>query len=116
MASDYRWGRLGRLRRERNAAKKRSGSCGIRANRYALGTGLVGGDMRNNGRFTCHEEAIALGCGDLFRLTDQQTRHKNIEFPGHKHASLYDVAAMEPAVKKYLQDRGVELHFQARGH
>lgn len=79
-----------------------------------LGTGLVGGIMRNNGRFTAAEEAIALGCGDLFQLTDQQARHKHIEFPGHKHASLYDVATMEPTVKKYLQDQGVELHFQAR--
>ena len=79
-----------------------------------LGTGLVGGIMRNNGRFTATEEAMALGCGDLFRLTDQEARHKNIEFPGHKHASLYDVATMEPTVKKYLQDQGVEIHFQAR--
>ncbi|MFO7709899.1 MAG: FAD-dependent oxidoreductase, partial [Desulfobacterales bacterium] len=30
-----------------------------------LGTGLVGGIMRNNGRFTAAEEMIALGGGDL---------------------------------------------------
>jgi len=74
-----------------------------------LGTGLVGGIMRNNGRFTAAEEMIALGGGDLFRLTDQMARHTNVEFPGHKHASLYDVALMEPTVRRYLLERGVEI-------
>jgi hypothetical protein len=74
-----------------------------------LGTGLVGGIMRNNGRFTAAEEMIALGGGDLFRLTDQASRHVNIEFPGHKHASLYDVALMEPMVARYLLEKGVEV-------
>jgi len=74
-----------------------------------LGTGLVGGIMRNNGRFTAAEEMIALGGGDLFRLTDQMARHTNVEFPGHKHASLYDVALMEPTVRRYLLEKGVEI-------
>ncbi len=74
-----------------------------------LGTGLVGGIMRNNGRFTAAEEMIALGGGDLFRLTDQTSRHTNIEFPGHKHASLYDVALMEPVVARYLVEKVVEV-------
>jgi hypothetical protein len=74
-----------------------------------LGTGLVGGIMRNNGRFTAAEEMIALGGGDLFRLTDQTSRHVNIEFPGHKHASLYDVALMEPVVARSLVEKGVEV-------
>ncbi len=74
-----------------------------------LGTGQVGGIMRNNGRFTATEEMLALGGGDLFRLTDQTSRHVNMEFPGHKHASLYDVAIMEPVVSRYLVERGVEV-------
>ena len=72
-----------------------------------LGTGLVGGIMRNNSHLTAAEEMIALGGGDLFRLTDQASRHVNIEFPGHKHASLYDVALMEPMVARYLVEKGV---------
>jgi len=79
-----------------------------------LGTGLVGGIMRNNGRFTAAEEMIAMGGGDLFRLADQVSRHTNIEFPGHKHASLYDVALMEPAVRRYLLEQGVELWLMSR--
>ena len=35
-----------------------------------LGTGLVGGIMRNNGRFSATEEAYALGGGDLFDAVD----------------------------------------------
>ena len=53
-----------------------------------LGTGLVGGIFRNNGRFTAAEEAIALGGGELFELMDAHAVHRNMEFPGHKHASL----------------------------
>lgn len=79
-----------------------------------LGTGLVGGIMRNNGRYTATEEMIAMGGGELFQATDRVARHRNIDFPGHKHASLYDVALIEPAVKKVLLDLGVEVHTESR--
>jgi hypothetical protein len=74
-----------------------------------LGAGQVGGIMRNNGRFTAAEEMIAMGGGDLFKLCDNTTRHKNIEFPGHKHADLYDVTLMEPTVRRYLQEKQIEI-------
>ncbi len=79
-----------------------------------LGLGNVGGIMRNNGRFTASEELIAMGAGDLIHITDKETRHKNIEFPGHKHAWLYDVNTIEPEVKKYLENIGVEIHLVSR--
>ncbi len=79
-----------------------------------LGTGLVGGIMRNNGRFTATEEMLAMGGGDLFQITDEISRHRNMEFPGHKHASLYDVARAEPTVKRALIKAGVTLHLHAR--
>jgi len=79
-----------------------------------LGTGLVGGIMRNNGRFTATEEMIAMGGGELFHATDSIARHKNIDFPGHKHASLYDVSKIEPLVKKILIEAGIEIHTEAR--
>lgn len=50
-----------------------------------LGLGNVGGIMRNNGRFTASEELIALGASDLLNITDKLSRHKSIQFPGHKH-------------------------------
>ena len=79
-----------------------------------LGTGLVGGIMRNNGRFTATEEAIAMGGGDVFLISDKVSRHKNIEFPGHKHASLYDVALIEPAIKKHLLELGIDVRTNNR--
>jgi threonine dehydrogenase-like Zn-dependent dehydrogenase len=79
-----------------------------------LGTGLVGGIMRNNGRFTAAEEMIAMGGGDLFRIIDQNTLHRNIEFPGHRHVSLYNVATMEPLVKRFLLQKGISLHLSTR--
>ena len=74
-----------------------------------LGTGLVGGIMRNNGRFTATEEMIAMGGGEIFRLIDGNVLHKGIRFPGHDHASLYNVGTMEPLVKEYLLKRGVKI-------
>lgn len=79
-----------------------------------LGTGLVGGIMRNNGRYTAAEEMIALGGGVLFEVCDQQSRHRNLDFPGHKHASMYDVGTIERAVKDRLLAAGVEVWLQAR--
>lgn len=79
-----------------------------------LGTGLVGGIMRNNGRFVSTEESIAMGAHELFDAVDETARHKNLDFPGHKHATLYDVAKIEPAVMRKLKEAGVEVHMQAR--
>ncbi|KXG75300.1 tRNA uridine 5-carboxymethylaminomethyl modification enzyme MnmG [Fervidicola ferrireducens] len=79
-----------------------------------LGCGLVGGIMRNNGRYTAAEEAIALGAGELFEIADETARHRNVDFPGHSHATLYDVLKIEPRVRKFLEKMGVELRFQSR--
>lgn len=79
-----------------------------------LGTGLVGGIMRNNGRFTAAEEMIAMGGGDFFQLIDENTLHRNIQFPGHSHVSLYNVATMEPLVKRFLLQQGITIHLSTR--
>ncbi|MBQ8590152.1 MAG: FAD-dependent oxidoreductase [Firmicutes bacterium] len=79
-----------------------------------LGLGNVGGIMRNNGRYTAAEENIALGVDEIFALTDKLSRHVNVDFPGHKHASLYDVLKMEPAVRRLLKEKGIEILTLAR--
>lgn len=79
-----------------------------------LGTGLVGGIMRNNGRYTATEEMIAMGGGDIFKIVDENCRHKNISFPGHEHASLYDIAKTPAAITNYLKKIGVEVKLQER--
>lgn len=79
-----------------------------------LGLGNVGGIMRNNGRYTAAEEIINLGAADLIEITDKASRHKNINFPGHNHASLYDVTRVEPMVRELMQSKGIEILFQSR--
>ncbi len=79
-----------------------------------LGLGNVGGIMRNNGRYTAAEENIALGADEIFALTDRLSRHVNVDFPGHAHASLYDVIKMEPAVRRMLEEKGVRIMTIAR--
>ncbi len=79
-----------------------------------LGTGLVGGIMRNNGRYTAAEEMSALGGGALFEVCDANLCHRNLDFPGHKHASMYDVRRIEHAVRERVLAAGVEVWLQAR--
>lgn len=79
-----------------------------------LGLGNVGGIMRNNGRFTAAEENIAMGAGELFELTDRCAAHSNVDFPGHRHASFYHVIKTEPAVRRLLTERGVDLQLMTR--
>lgn len=79
-----------------------------------LGTGLVGGIMRNNGRFTAFEEIWALGGGDFLRLIEGTARHRFLNFPGHNHATLYDTTQIEPVIRTYLQEIGVNIHLETR--
>lgn len=79
-----------------------------------LGLGNVGGIMRNNGRFTAAEENIAMGAGELFEITDRLSTHKDVDFPGHRHASFYDTRRAEPEVRRLLLKLGVELRFMCR--
>lgn len=78
------------------------------------GTGLAGGIMRNNGRFTAAEEMDALGAGALFALTDSISRHKNIDFPGHRHAWLYDVGKVSGVLERTLAESGVHIVYGSR--
>lgn len=81
-----------------------------------IGLGNVGGIMRNNGRYTASEENIYLGANELFEITDSAARHKNIDFPGHKHASLYDVTKVEPLVRKLLEEKGINIMLSSRAN
>ncbi len=79
-----------------------------------LGLGNVGGLMRNNGRYTAAEEMILLGAGDLINICDKASKHVGVDFPGHKHASLYDVSKIEPMVRKHLLEMGIEIMLETR--
>ena len=79
-----------------------------------LGLGNVGGIMRNNGRYTATEEAIALGARELFEITDEYATHTNMDFPGHKHATIYNVTAIEKPVRDKLISMGIDVRFFSR--
>lgn len=79
-----------------------------------LGLGNVGGIMRNNGRYTASEELIALGGGDLIEICDKCATHSNISFPGHEHATLYNVNTIEGKVKDYLLSKGINIYMETR--
>ncbi|SFC23092.1 FAD-dependent oxidoreductase [Clostridium uliginosum] len=79
-----------------------------------LGLGNVGGIMRNNGRYTASEELIALGGGDLIKITDKMATHTNIDFPGHKHATLYNVNTIEGEVRRHLESLGINIMIESR--
>lgn len=79
-----------------------------------LGLGNVGGIMRNNGRFTAAEECSLLGAPELFEITDKVSRHTGIDFPGHSHASLYDVCKVEPLVRQLMEKMGIEVQLRSR--
>ncbi len=79
-----------------------------------LGLGNIGGIMRNNGRYTAAEELKALGAGDLINICDENSLHKNMGFPGHKHAWLYDVNNIEPIVRRHLESMGINIHTLTR--
>ncbi|MDI9215209.1 FAD-dependent oxidoreductase [Clostridium tertium] len=79
-----------------------------------LGVGNVGGIMRNNGRFTAAEELSLLGANELIDIIDSLAIHKNIEFSGHKHANLTDIAKAEPEIRRYILSLGINIHFKSR--
>ncbi|MGL4797602.1 MAG: FAD-dependent oxidoreductase, partial [Paraclostridium sp.] len=79
-----------------------------------LGLGNVGGIMRNNGRYTATEEAIALGASELFELTDKYSTHVDMDFPGHKHSTIYNVTEIEKPVRDKIIGMGVDVRFFAR--
>ena len=79
-----------------------------------LGLGNVGGLTRNNGRYTAAEESILLGGKELFEITDQYARHKDVDFPGHRHASIYDVNFVESAVRRKIKEMGIEILFYTK--
>ena len=79
-----------------------------------VGLGNVGGIMRNNGRYTACEESMCLGARELFTITDENATHKNMNFPGHNHATIYNVLKIEPPVRKLIKDMGIEVRIMSR--
>lgn len=97
-----------------SAALSGTGTVLLEKTDMLLGTGLVGGIMRNNGRYTAIEEVAAMGGDELVKIIDGTARHRWVNFPGHRHATLYDATRIEPAVRLFLQEKGVRIRLQTR--
>jgi len=69
--------------------------------------------MRNNGRYTAAEEMIAMA-GAKSSNSSIKTVCTGISNSRATPRSLYNVAAMEPVVKRFLQSKGVEIHLSTR--
>ena len=92
-----------------SAKKAGADVCLLEKTDMLLGCGNAGGIMRNNGRFTAAEEMIALGGGELFQLIDRIALHRNVEFPGHHHATLYPVNTIEAHVRRLLKEMDIDV-------
>jgi flavin-dependent dehydrogenase len=79
-----------------------------------LGTGLAGGIMRNNGRWTVTEEINEMGGGEIFQVLEKAYLHRDLQFPGHVHASIYNVMRIESQIRKALERPGVTILTQSR--
>jgi hypothetical protein len=79
----------------------------LEKNPYLFGTGLVGGIMRNNGRYTAAEEMIAMGAGELFEICDENSVHVGVDFPGHVHANLYNINKVSKIIEEKI--RGIAI-------
>ena len=79
-----------------------------------LGLGNVGGIMRNNGRYTATEENVAMGAGELFDITDRCSLHTDVDFPGHRHASFFNIITVEPEVRRLLKKMDIETRMITR--
>lgn len=79
-----------------------------------LGTGLAGGIMRNNGRWTATEEIIEMGGGEIFKIINESYIHRDLEFPGQAHSSIYDVTKIESKIRNALEKVNVKILMQRR--
>ncbi|MGI6037866.1 MAG: FAD-dependent oxidoreductase [Limnochordia bacterium] len=79
-----------------------------------LGSGLVGGIFKNNGRLTALEELRYMGARSVIQIMEDTARHNNLAFPGHRHASLYDAGAVEPAMVRLLGDQKITVLMESR--
>lgn len=78
------------------------------------GLGLIGGSFRMSGQFTAHEEAIAMGAGDLPKAMDEEMMYSNRELPGQHHVSLYNCRTIGKRFHKILTELGVKVRYRSR--
>lgn len=78
------------------------------------GLGLAGGSNRMSGQYTAHEEAIALGAGDIVKLLDEEIIFDSMELPGQRHVNMYNCQTIANRLDETLRDLGVDVRYCVR--
>ncbi|MDO7203045.1 FAD-dependent oxidoreductase [Paraclostridium bifermentans] len=76
-----------------------------------LGLGNVGGNNEKQWKIYCNGRSYSLGASELFELTDKYSTHKDMDFPGHKHSTIYNVTEIEKPVREKILSMGIEVRF-----
>jgi hypothetical protein len=79
-----------------------------------LGCGLRAGLMDQNGRITVYLEMKAMGGADILETLRSVMIHPEIDIPTTENGYAYDVGLSEPAVRKALDDHGVDVKMESR--
>ena len=88
-----------------------------------LGIGRIAGSMDVGGRYPLHLEAVEMGAGEVNAALDSVSldnmdNYRKSHYPHHslpgseemtKHSWIYNVLTADPALRKMLEDMGVDI-------
>ena len=78
------------------------------------GLGQAGGSSRMAGQYTAHEEAIAMGAGDIVKSMDAETIFTNIDLPSQAHVNMYNCQTIAKRLDQTIRDLGVDIKYRTR--
>ena len=78
------------------------------------GLAQLAGPFRIGGQFRAHEEAIAMGGGDIPMAMDSLTMFTDAETHGHQHVHICDCRKLSKTLDKTLRDLGVDIRYRSR--
>ncbi len=93
-----------------------------------MGIGKMAGSMDVGARYMCHTEILAMGEHELNDVLDSialdnMDKYRLSHFPWHAHPSawpmvehswIYDVLRVDPAMRKFLKEKGIEVLYRHR--
>ncbi|MBC7249133.1 MAG: FAD-dependent oxidoreductase [Anaerolineae bacterium] len=93
-----------------------------------LGIGRIAGSMDVGGRYPLHLEIVEMGAGEVNEVLDSislpnMENYRKSHYPWHslpgseemtKHSWIYNVLTAEPALRRLLEDMGVEIRWRSR--
>jgi flavin-dependent dehydrogenase len=93
-----------------------------------LGIGRIAGSMDVGGRYPLHLEAVEMGAGEVNATLDSVSydnmdNYRKSHYPHHslpgseemtKHSWVYNVMLAEPALRRLMEEMGVEIRWRTR--